>query len=266
MTDEEKRAEMIRKVQALWAQAEHPNTGAEEAATFRAKAAQMMAKYQINEITLSEGGGLVDDIVFQEIRLTSTKRVIVVSDQLMELMHAIALSNDCRGIILRKMDEMELVGEGRDAEYRVTKAGGSFYQCIGYRKDVTMTRALYAALNLDLFEALLGEKQTDSHQKSFAYGYSQRIEERLGEVRQAREVLADEVGTGMALAIRSKKHNVDDFYREMYPPSQTSVARTKNFHVDPTAANRGRNRASAADLGGGDRITGGAERGSLGRG
>lgn len=46
-------SDILRRVNALLAQADHPNTGVEEANTFRAKAEAMMVKYRIEETQLS---------------------------------------------------------------------------------------------------------------------------------------------------------------------------------------------------------------------
>lgn len=47
---------ILRKVQALIAQADHPNTDPTEAATFRAKAEALMFKYRIDEIAIAQQG------------------------------------------------------------------------------------------------------------------------------------------------------------------------------------------------------------------
>ena len=48
--------DLIRKIEALLAQADHPNTGPAEAEVFRNKAEQMMYKYRIDEMALGLGG------------------------------------------------------------------------------------------------------------------------------------------------------------------------------------------------------------------
>lgn len=48
---------MLRKVTALLAQADHPNTGPAEADTFRAKAEALMYRYRIDEAMLAEAPG-----------------------------------------------------------------------------------------------------------------------------------------------------------------------------------------------------------------
>lgn len=258
-----KRSDMIRKCQALWTQAEHPNTSPEEAATFRTAAAKLMAKYQIDEMTLSASGtSIADDITFSSVRLTTDGKDLVISDQLMELVHTISLANDCRGILLRRETEL-------NPETGVYAAGGTFYQCIGYRRDVHMVKSLYFLLCADLFVAMMGEKKQDAaYQKSFAFGYQVRIKERLGEVRRAREDMADQTSTGMGLAVRSKKGNVHEFFDQMYPPSQMDKpVKIRNFNVNPDAANRGRTRAGQADLGGDRKVGGGSgTQGAIGNG
>lgn len=48
--------DLVRKIEALLTQADHPNTGKEEADVFRAKAEAMMFKYRIDEMSLNLSG------------------------------------------------------------------------------------------------------------------------------------------------------------------------------------------------------------------
>lgn len=61
--DEAKLKDMLRKVQGLLAQADHPNTPVPEAKTFRDKAEALMYRYRIDEAAIVPGGGSAGELV-----------------------------------------------------------------------------------------------------------------------------------------------------------------------------------------------------------
>jgi hypothetical protein len=259
MVDEAKREKMIRQVKALWATADHPNTPPHEADTARNMAADLMAKYQIDEIVLSASGNIVDDIMFVEIRLDRTDRPLPVPEQRMALIGGIAMAFDCRGVIHTKKYDTADIKTGK------VIPGGTFYECIGYRKDVDMVKFLYFSLVTDMLEAMMGEKvKTPSYQGSFALGYAERIATRLWDAHRRVSQIAEETSSSLALAIRDKKSQVSEWFDNKYPPSSLGKVRTKAMRFDSNAAQRGRNRADAADIGQGRMGSGNA--GSLGKG
>lgn len=245
---DQKRADMIRKVQALWARADHPNTPAPEAASCREKAADLMARYQIDEITLSESGSIVDDLMASLIRVTNSDRPkSPIADQIMELVHAISRTNDCKGVLLTR---------GSKSVDGARVPGGQFYQVIGFRKDIAMVQELFSLVVPELYMAIVDEP-VRTH-PSFAYGFAHRLEERLWEVAMRRKVIATSVSNSMALAVVGKSGQVEAYFNEKYPPESLTNAKVRNFHVDPNAAEKGKRAADKVDIGGSGRVEGGS--------
>lgn len=261
------RNEMIAKVKALWAQADHPNTSETESRAFRDKAISLMAKYQIDEMVMSEASGVEDAIVFVLCKVDTIPARGIVVDQRLMLIHSISKNFDCRGIVKKTQGSA-------DIETGKAIPGGYYYEIIGYRHDVDTVRMFYFNLVTDLLEALLVEEQKTSevYRRSFAVGYAERINERLLELHDRTQEMADMVSSSMALAVRSKKSHVDEAFDKMYPPEDRTHVKTKGLSMDWNGTERGRRRAESANLGGTQAVAGrhvagslGTERGAIGR-
>ena len=251
------REDMIAKVQALWAQADHPNTSPIEAATFRMKATDLMAKYQIDEIVLAEAQGGEEAITFVMVRLDTNPPSALVPDERMILMHIIAKAFDCCGIIKK-------TAGSANVETGKAIPGGTYYEIIGYKSDVDTARMLYFNLSTDLLMALMVEEQKSSEQyrRSFATGFAEKIGDRLRELRDVKESYAGEISSSFALAVRSRKDRVQDRFEEMYPERTKNVA-VKKLHADWNGMERGKRRAENANLGQTGEVGGRDDRRSL---
>lgn len=243
---DDRRDDMIEKVRALMKQADHPNTGYEEARVFRAKAADLMAKYQIDHITISESGVLEDEIVIALVKLDGA-RPLMVPDERMMLIHGITKPFDCRGIV-------KLID------------GETFYEVWGYKHDAEMLRMLYATCVVDLVEGLLtdGVKMTVNWQRSYAEAYALKIVGMVLAMRGKMTQIAESTSGSMALVLASKLSQVQAKFDDTYPPEDMQKVRRKTFKYDRGGAAKGSARAAKADVGGNAKVEGTKVRGELG--
>lgn len=243
---DDRRDDMIEKVRALMKQADHPNTGEDEARTFRAKASELMAKYQIDHITISAAGTLEDEIVIALVKLDGLKPLMV-PDERMMLIHGITKPFDCRGIV-------KLID------------GETFYEVWGYKHDAEMLRMLYATCVVDLVEGLLtdGVKMNVNWQRSYAEAYALKIVSMVQAMRGKMTEIAESTSGTMALVLASKLSQVQAKFDDTYPPENMSKVRRKAFKYDRGGAAKGNDRAAKADIGGNVKVEGARVKGELG--
>jgi hypothetical protein len=241
------REDVIRKVQALWARADHPNTPSAERESCIAKARDLMAKHYIDELVLEKSSGTKEDIVLTDIRLFKFGADTIVPDQRMKLGHYIAMHSRCRGIVTELSGGLDIDGNAIHA--------GKYLRVIGFRSDTLAVRIMYnllvsdmlEAVNDDLFDAphLKSKKDRENYMVNFCDGFADRINQRLAEIEHRIDVLADEGSLLPVLA--DKRSQVDKFVDDMYP-SLHSV-QTKRFVNDPNAKARGARAAERSDVG-----------------
>lgn len=140
--------DILRRVQALIAQADHPNTSPVEADTFRAKAEALMLKYRIDEMTLSTAERKAQAINVQW-------RTIFVCDQRSEfrssysnMMYSLVNHMEVRSDWIRTVNR-----NSGDLEYMRTtpnEQGGYDYviDIVGYESDLRFIEALFTAASL----------------------------------------------------------------------------------------------------------------------
>lgn len=248
------RDSVIKIVQKCWALAEHPNTPPHERDLAIQRARELMAKYAIEEITMQEKSGKREEIVMANIRITEDGKPAMVKDQRIALAWTIASKNRCRGVI-RTLDETADVATGRKVP------GGTFITVVGYKSDTDFVREFYFGLCMDMLGAVLDEKvTTNNYRESFCAGYVTRVDERLTQISRTIEREAEKAEGGSllpALVDRSKK--VEDTFDEMFP-NLTKVRVTRKKY-DQNAIMRGRKAADGADLGGRNKVEGGAKTG-----
>lgn len=258
MADE---ADIVRKVQALWAKADDPAATPAEKQAFTDKARELMAKHAIDQIMLAEASSTEEAVVLADILLYefADERGSLVPEQRMKLAHYIAMHHRCQGIITEKHASVRADG--------TPQLGGKYLVLVGFQSDVDMVRMMYQSLGLDMLSQCLMEDvnhltaaQKKVYYTSFCEGYSARIELRLADVEWRIRQMAEQDGSLLpVLASRSDvvKHKV----REMFP-NLTSV-REKRFTVDPQAMDRGRVAADKAKIGGEKEV--GGRKGELGQ-
>ena len=131
--------DILRKVQALIAQADHPNTSPVEAETFRAKAEALMFKYRIDETQLS-----AEERTAQAITVTwTTIRLCNVDSEFRDTYYSLFLS------MVNHLDVRCDVGF-------VHEEGVSYYeaQVCGYESDLAFVSMLYTAAALSFSQRL----------------------------------------------------------------------------------------------------------------
>ena len=193
----------------------------EEAATFLAKAAELMAKHQVDEAVLSLTTEKHDPCESRVITVTAYRTQ---KDQL-----AIA------------------IGELFNVWVRRTNKSNQ-YNLFGHRSDLDMMVSLLTSLEIQLDSEIIQITEYDAPstkraRRSFASGWIKVVSQRLKDAYKAssEEALQDApVGTGLAIIDRAKK--VDAEYKEQFgssPGYRTSYRRTNqsydHYHAGSSA-------------------------------
>lgn len=240
---------MLARVRALLQQAEHPYTGLDEARAFTARAAEIMAKYGIDEALAAERGpdgpGSVTSVQVPLDQPYSTEKGSLLSH--------IARACRCQTV--------------HHTWGRVTTSVTMF----GYRSDLDRVAVLFASLLVQAAQALEaeavpydvrweGRNAVAAWRRSWLVGYAQTVGARLHEVerRAARDAdAAAGSGPGTALVLASREERVKAAVSEAFPKLIKNRRRlTGDGHARGQAAGR------RADIGL-DRV-GGAARGQIG--
>lgn len=254
MADE---ADIIRKVQALWAQADDPATPAEARPAFVAKARELMAKHAIDEMVLAEAGNGEEQIVLADILLYTfdegkNGQQALVPDQRVHLANYIYTHHRCKGVLDEKRASIREDG---------TKVlAGKYLVVIGYKSDVDMVRLMYFALAGDMIIAMsmedtshMGAVDRRNYLKNFCDGYADRIRERLAETEVRVEQMAAE--SNLLPVLVSRKDKVEKRMKEIWPNLRTTYA--KSYSFDSDARRRGRAAADKANIGASQKGVGG---------
>lgn len=233
---------IIDKIRGLLAKAEATEFE-DEAEAFLGKAAELMAKYRIDEAVLEAAGKAATDPI-ERVSVTIGKWRSAKGTLVVQLCEAF----DCHAIWANK---------------RTGKLG-----LVGHTSDLEVVRALLTSLELQL-DRLLQTVQgwdtgsTRSKRASFAYGWCSRVGDRI--VEHYGKALEDEVeksgeSSSVALVLASRAEQVstkfEEFYhtKPRYTRSSHSVSSGHDYRQGAAAGNR-------ADIGQG-RVTSGV-RGSI---
>ncbi|MHB1912667.1 MAG: DUF2786 domain-containing protein [Acidimicrobiales bacterium] len=222
---EEMRADMAEKVRKLLTQAEDPGATPEEAATFTAKAQQLMTKYSI-DLAMVVDTERADQVVVKLWRVNGPY-----SAHKLDMVFTAARSNDCRAIYAR--------------------LGGGAHQVsvVGFPHDVDWVQTLTASLELQLSIALAQAtraKPERVHGRTFSVGFVKGFTDEVGErlSRARRQAVADAVsafaaeragagaggraqsgarseGPSVALVLAAKDKRVDDEFKVHFPHVRT---------------------------------------------
>jgi hypothetical protein len=218
---EEIKADMADKVRKLLAQAEDPGATPEEAATFTAKAQQLMTKYSI-DLAMVVDGRRAEEVVVKTWRVNGPY-----SSHKLDMAFAASRANDCRAIYAR--------------------LGGGAHQIslVGFPHDIDWVRTLFASLELQLGLALaqaMSTRPEHVHGRTFAVGFVKGFADEIGtRLAQARhqavaDAKAGEAGpTGpgparseragspgsVALVLAAKDKRVDDEFKVNFPHVRT---------------------------------------------
>lgn len=214
----EMRAEMADKVRKLLAQAEDPAATVHEAATFTAKAQQLMTKYSI-DLAMVVDGRRRDEVEVKTWRVNGPY-----SAHKLDMAFAAARANDCRAIFAR------------------LEGGASQISVVGFPHDIDWIQTLFASLELQLAVALshaAADKPDHVHGRTFAVGFVKgfvdEVGERLAQARRqavaearraeeagaAAEGRSPQRGTSVALVLAEKDKQVDDEFKVHFPHVRT---------------------------------------------
>lgn len=148
--------DILRKVQALLARADHPNTPVAEAEASRVKAELLMTKYRIDEATLAAGGAAQSQGIeptWRKWRIASAKSEFSTEYRL--IASAVLRHFDCEGVIR--------TGPARDVDPAAEDGDEwiSYMEAVGYDSDLRMAEALYTSCQV-AFQAKLEPKYDPS--------------------------------------------------------------------------------------------------------
>lgn len=240
------REDMIRKVQALWRQADDASTTSAEKDAFIAKAQEMMAKYAIDEMVLEEASGSREAVILSDIRIFVEGKNTLVPDQRIYLAHIIGTHNRCKSVIRRMPASVSPDGEPIKA--------GTYLTTVGFKSDTLTVRLMYTILGTDMISAMMDEPtdhmtgpQQKNYYANFCDGYVDRIDGRLRDINRRVHEVAESTN-GMALVLRGKELEVADTFKQMFP--KLGSQKVTKFQHDPNARERGAAAADKADLGG----------------
>jgi hypothetical protein len=207
---------MMVKIQALLAQAEHPNTGEVESLTFLVKAQQLMAENSIDEATARHAGERPN-----ETPITSSFYIYGPHAKAKRLvLNGIGKSNGCRVIGSPTLDN-----------------GNLWVHVAGFKSDVDATKTMFMSVLIighrDLINALKLEKRKANAEArkakaeghyyykravhggafapSFWTGFANTLARRLSEANRASENEATErVGNSVALALIDRSEQIEN--------------------------------------------------------
>lgn len=249
--------DIVRRVQALWKKADDPAATEHEKAAAVAKARQLMAKWAIDEIVLSEASPTHEEVIIADILLfeidgddvDAAEAASLVPDQRMILANYIARNNRCKGIITEK--EAGIYEDGS------AQLAGKYMLVLGFRSDVRLVEVMYTALMADMIVAFYRTdlrhvkkaKDRNTIMVNFCEGYVHRIGKRLVDINQTvHEVAAAD--KSLLPVLRSREAAVVDKFDEMWPPDERVSVPVKGFKYDENAQAAGAAAAEQADLGG----------------
>ena len=255
--------DVLRKLEALWQRADHPNTPPAERESCINKAREMMVKYQISELELSAATTTEDAVVLSDILIFTSGETTLVPDQRIYLAHTLGVHNGCKSVIQQRPASI-------DANTGMPTVGGTYLVTVGYRSDVDKVRKAYELFGTFMVFALseefgklshLTKREQGNYSANFCDGYIERLDERFGAIDRDVEQAAEfHEGGSLLPALRSRKAAVEDVFNEMFPNLKKQY--TSRYAHDPNACARGRAAADRADMGAGK--VGGGSKGQVG--
>jgi len=221
-------ASVTAKIEKLLAQANHPNTGAAEAAVFAAAAERLMLKHSIDESMLAAAGGHASDIVDRVFTITgqyaSTRITLLV---------ALATANRCK--IINVQGTYHLVGVTSTLDTVATMFASLQTQMGNHLRKATPSNNVRGA-------ALV------SWRKQYLFGWVAQVNQRLIEQRKLAEQDATaEHGPGVGLVLVDEAKRVQAKTVELYPRLGKGRKRTSRGSFGGRA--EGQRDGARADIG-----------------
>jgi hypothetical protein len=205
-------------------------SNAHEADAFSRKAAELVARHRIDPEALVERGG--DDLGVREIALG---RGAYVRGRLALLM-AVAEAHDARVL------------------FGATPNGTIAYVA-GHACDLDVVEVMYTSLHAQAASQMSAERRatsaaTQSHRRSFLFGYADRVAKSFDEVRSAAQAESPTTvavdGSGRSLARLARSRRVDEFVGQRFGRVRTARSAAG---ADVTGWSAGSVAAERADLG-----------------
>lgn len=222
---------IIDRVRRLLKQAEGTNNE-HEAATFMAKAHELMIKHAIDQSALSDADQSKDRIISERIDVPGRQT----------------------GVKARRMLLIAVAGIAKCKLIKYGPQSSSHYEITGYEGDVAYCRALYASLLTQMQTALrLDHASSTTAKNNFMWGYVDRVASRLvaATVRKEQEAIATSSST--ALVLRDRFADVERFVAAKHPKLR-KAGWGKMGQYDPTARQRGAAAGEQANLGAGPAV------------
>lgn len=203
---------LLAKIRGLLAQAEHPNTSAEEAETYSAQAMRLITKYGI-ESALIEAKNDEDDISviiidFMDFPYTHEKA---------DLLNIVCHEMNCEVIC------NELPGKRRK--------GFESANVVGYTSDLKRVELLYTSLIIqvarDMMKAVVpyGE-HARPYRRSWFHGFSTAIKHRLVEANKKAKEESENESPGTEIVLANRKAIVKEWFEKLYPDMKISKSRS----------------------------------------
>jgi hypothetical protein len=231
MTAPEAKLAIIRK---LLAQAEDAAASPQEAETFTAKAAELMARYGVGQAMLADAGQRPDAIGEQTISLDPPY-----SMDKFELIAGIGLA-----LGLRVLRETRWEGDRKQISAVL----------FGFGSDLERTEILFTSLLLQAVRgvaaaAVPGWENKSAYRRAWLAGFSASVSRRLAEAeRRAKEEVrpgATPGGRSVALVLADRQHLIEQRFAEAYP----HVSRAKHRVLSGSGMEDGTTAGNQADLG-----------------
>jgi hypothetical protein len=201
----------------------------DEADALTAKAAELIAKYGIDEAMLAAAGGRNDPIDQTRIDMTdpySNEKALLLAS----VGHAMRCTVMPWGTA-RRTTYCMLIGYGVDRE----------------RTELLYTSLLVQAVTQALSALPTYHNNTTSYRRSWLYGFAVTIHERLEEIERHAQDQAEHSGTpGTALVLADRRTQVERYTKSIYPDLPEGESK---FTLDPHGFLGGQEAGYSADLG-----------------
>lgn len=228
---------ILERVRKLLAKAEHASTPPAEAEVFSAKAAELIARYAIDDALLADAGPSRGSPALRPVTVHAPYAVPKAV-----LLSQVASAHRVRVVIS---------GDARGEASRICNL-------IGFPVDLEMTELLFTSLLLQGTSAMLvatrgGGRDVRSYRRAFLLGFASRIGARLRELAALAAAEAKPTGSrSTALVLADREDEVAAAVREQFPhlrPLRQEVSNGRGLAAGTAAGSR-------ADLGAAQRRLG----------
>ncbi|MFI7705504.1 DUF2786 domain-containing protein [Nonomuraea sp. NPDC049480] len=230
-TAPEKTLERIRKYLAI---AEHPNTGPEEAETYRDRAYNLMASYGIERAHLAAAGQITDELSSWALAIDKTHQA-----ERIQFLAAITNAKTCRTLSWKVNDT-------------------TYLMVSGYQSDLEVVKMLFASLSLQWPRRsrpspAAGARASPAPARASCSGSPLASARSCARPTRPPPPRLPTTSTGRSteLVLRDRQAAVDDYFNRQAPHTRASKGpKIRDTH----AYLAGREAGDRADLGGGARL------------